>query len=96
MKANTMYQESGIAAQQSMEETKHPPDENQGGINDEQLIASNWTTRAFIFGTAFFIIGLIINDVYTVVAGLSLIIIGTISATGEKIIQTLSTKPKGL
>ena len=64
-------------------------------MNEEPIIP-NWITRTLLFGIAFFIIGLIIDDIYTVVAGLSLIIIYTISATGEKIIHHMDRPPKGL
>ena len=51
---------------------------------------------SLIFGATFFIIGLIIDDLYTVVTGASLLIISTILATGEKIIQKIGRPPKGL
>ena len=56
----------------------------------------NWITRTLLLGIALFIVGLIIDDVYTVVTGLSLILMGTISATGEKIIKNMPPSPKGL
>ena len=49
-----------------------------------------------LFGATFFIIGLIIDDLYTVITGASLLIIATILATGEKIMQKMDHPPKGL
>jgi hypothetical protein len=56
----------------------------------------NWITYTLFTGVALFAIGLIVDDIYTVVTGLSLGIMATVSATGEKVIQALSTRPKGL
>ena len=64
-------------------------------MNDETT-PPNWITYTLSAGIIIFAIGLIINDIYMVVTGLSLAIMATISATGEKVIQTLSTRPKGL
>lgn len=64
-------------------------------MRDKTMIPTH-ITCSLLSGTTFFVIGLVIDDLYTVIAGASLLLIYTITATGEKIIQALPTRPKGL
>ena len=63
---------------------------------DDETTLPNWITYTLSAGIIIFAIGLITDDIYMVVTGLALAIMATVSKTGEKVIQTLSTRPKGL
>ena len=55
-----------------------------------------WILYTLLTGLLFFAVGLIIDDIYSVVTGLSLGIMATVAETGEKIIQRMNHPPKGL
>ena len=64
-------------------------------MNDKPRIPTR-ITCFLMLGTILFSGGLLFDDLYTVIGGISILIIYTIAATGEKIIHELSTRPKGL
>ena len=51
---------------------------------------------SILFGITFFTIGLIIDDVYIVIAGALLIVIWAIIETGEKIVWHIDHPPEPL
>lgn len=56
----------------------------------------NWIIYTLSIGLIVFTIGLILDDLYTVISGSSLVVMGIVSATGAEIMYKLDHPPKGL